>query len=206
MICLSLEDLRFSWWWCWRFKSSGIWCCVIGWVVHDVWKDCTAFILRFLQNKNSYSGEKVGPSSHCFPWWAGHCFQPPSINSYPCMTPTSVSCAVAFLQLLHPEDKSHYSPSEYQELLAHWHSLASLKTWIFCELTCLLSYSWKQLMRRASCWWVKWMDKSLTVMMSCWGCEESAVCISLITVSSLWIVLSCVHKTATRGFSSVVCC
>ena len=27
------RDLTFSQWFCWRLKSSGMWCCVTGWVV-----------------------------------------------------------------------------------------------------------------------------------------------------------------------------
>jgi hypothetical protein len=126
------------------------------------------------------------------------------INSCPCMSPTFCVLYCCSSSTASPLRQRHCIPSEGQVLLAHWHSVASLQTWIFYELTCLLSYSWRQLMRRASCWWVKWMDKSLTVMMSCWGCEESTIFISLITVSSLWIILRCVHKTATRGISTLV--
>jgi hypothetical protein len=38
-----LWDLMFSPQCCWQFRSWGTWRCVIGWVVHDILKDCSTF-------------------------------------------------------------------------------------------------------------------------------------------------------------------
>lgn len=32
------RDLRLSQWRCWRHKSSGMWCCILQWVVSNIWK------------------------------------------------------------------------------------------------------------------------------------------------------------------------
>jgi hypothetical protein len=42
--------LRFSWQCCWWFRFSGMWCCVTGWVVPDVWKDHGLFSFQGKQS------------------------------------------------------------------------------------------------------------------------------------------------------------
>jgi len=34
-----LHELRFAMWYCWGVKSPGMWHCIIGCMVFDVWKD-----------------------------------------------------------------------------------------------------------------------------------------------------------------------
>lgn len=41
-----MQDLKFSRWCCWWFSFSEISCCVIGYVIRDVPKDCSAFVIR----------------------------------------------------------------------------------------------------------------------------------------------------------------
>jgi hypothetical protein len=41
-----MPNLRFSQQWCWRSSSSGMWCCVAGWVILTFLKDCIAFIFK----------------------------------------------------------------------------------------------------------------------------------------------------------------
>ena len=38
--------LRFSQWWCGRFRCFGVWHCNTGWVVPDIVKDCSAVSVR----------------------------------------------------------------------------------------------------------------------------------------------------------------
>jgi len=47
-----LQDLRFSQWWCWKFKSSGMWHCFVRCTVHIISKDHNAFIFTFKQNSS----------------------------------------------------------------------------------------------------------------------------------------------------------
>ena len=51
-----VQDLMFSLWCCWKFKSSGMWwCCVVGRVVHDVLKDHSAFVFSVRQSRKNDS-------------------------------------------------------------------------------------------------------------------------------------------------------
>ena len=46
-LCSSyVRDLKFSQQFWWGLKSSGMWCCVTGWVVPDVSKDSVTFLCR----------------------------------------------------------------------------------------------------------------------------------------------------------------
>jgi len=54
---MNAEDINFSFSqrFCWGLSSSGIWHCVLGWVVRDVSKDHTGFILRV---KHSWTADE----------------------------------------------------------------------------------------------------------------------------------------------------
>ena len=43
---LNIQDLRFSWWCCRGFRPSGMWCCVTGWVILHLSKDCRPVIFK----------------------------------------------------------------------------------------------------------------------------------------------------------------
>lgn len=90
MVWLNLEDLRFSWWRCWRLKSSGMWCHIIAPVVADVLKDCTVFIFRFLQYKNSHLRGKMWVSPTTSSDWLA------TVSSHPVSTAIPIWLPVLF--------------------------------------------------------------------------------------------------------------
>lgn len=74
-----MQDLKFSQCSCWRFKASGKWCCVNGWVVPEVSQVYNVFIIRvmksferkhegtmILQNVGQYSSSNIisQPQTH----------------------------------------------------------------------------------------------------------------------------------------------
>ena len=45
--------LRFSLWCCWRYRYSGMWCYITGWVVPNIFKNSTTFIFRVKWSKKT---------------------------------------------------------------------------------------------------------------------------------------------------------
>jgi hypothetical protein len=65
---------------CLRVKSSGMWWCVVVWVVHNVSKGCSAFIFRARQSMKNFSCTALLTTS---PATQNHI--PKDTHSYACM-------------------------------------------------------------------------------------------------------------------------
>jgi len=50
----------------WKFTASGMWCCVIRWVIFDIWKDRVAFtfVVKHYESEGSTVPCNVGRCSH----------------------------------------------------------------------------------------------------------------------------------------------
>jgi hypothetical protein len=70
-----LYDMRCPQWCCWRFQSSGMWHCIVGWEISDISEACSAFFFRVVQSKKntcwtiwSWRLRRYGPSYNKNQW------------------------------------------------------------------------------------------------------------------------------------------